>query len=194
MSEQRDDRELQELVALLERDLPRVEPRAALLDEIRAEAAPAAPAPAAPAPRPRGVPWYRRRLALGGGLAAAAAVVALAFLLGGRPQPAVEAVLEPHGGTAAHGEVKLYEPETGEGRVELVVRGLRPAPRGHHYTVWVLRRGSREMTPVGSFAQAPDTLELPLPGAGDYAAVDISLQRDEAPPAHSGVSVAGATL
>ena len=37
-------------------------------------------------------------------------------------------------------------------------------------------------------------IELPLPGAGPYAAMDISVEDDGGPPEHSGVSVAGATF
>ena len=67
-------------------------------------------------------------------------------------------------------------------------------PAGHHYEVWVLRtEGGGEMEAVGSFT--PDgertRLDLPLPGPGDYQAVDISVEPDGGPPEHSSVSLAG---
>jgi hypothetical protein len=50
------------------------------------------------------------------------------------------------------------------------------------------------MTAVGSFTPAEPTvtLSLPLPTAGDFAAVDISIQSNDGPPEHSNVSLAGA--
>ena len=37
-------------------------------------------------------------------------------------------------------------------------------------------------------------LDLPLPGPGNDAAVDISVEEDEGPPAHSDTSLAGGTF
>ena len=49
------------------------------------------------------------------------------------------------------------------------------------------------MEAVGSFT--PDgermRLDLPLPGPGDYQAIDISIEPDGGPPEHSSVSLAG---
>ena len=49
------------------------------------------------------------------------------------------------------------------------------------------------MTAVGSFTPASRNvkLKLPLPEPGDYAAVDISVQENGGPAAHSSVSLAG---
>jgi hypothetical protein len=60
--------------------------------------------------------------------------------------------------------------------------------------VWVLRSGSKQMTAIGSFSPAAHsiTLLLPLPAPGAYAALDISVQTDDGPPQHSGVSVGSA--
>ena len=37
-------------------------------------------------------------------------------------------------------------------------------------------------------------LELPLPGPGDYRAVDVSVEADGGPPEHSSVSLAGGSF
>ncbi len=53
-----------------------------------------------------------------------------------------------------------------------------------------------EMEAVGSFTPDSDQarLELPLPGPGDYQAVDVSVEPDGGPPEHSGVSLAGGSF
>jgi hypothetical protein len=51
------------------------------------------------------------------------------------------------------------------------------------------------MTPVASIVSGEDSrIELPLPGPGRYTALDISLQRNDASPVHSGTSIASAAL
>lgn len=182
-----EDQELRREFAMLERDLPRVAPREDLFADIRGRLEPEAPA----APRSW---WPRWRTPALAAAAAAAVLVVAAVLVSGGPDAAAEAALVPHGGSGARGEVALFGPTTRDGHLTLEVRDLRPAPAGHHYTVWVLRAGSEEMTPVGSFAYGSGKLTLPLPGPGPYVALDISLQRTDAPPTHSGVSVAGATF
>ena len=154
-----------------------------------------APAPT-PAVRPR---WRLRRptLALPAGLALAALVVALivALAVSGGPQPQASGQLVAHGASGVHGNADLFDPAGTDGRLVLHVKGLAVAPAGEHYTIWVLRAGVREMTPVASVASAEDArIELPLPGPGRYTALDISLQRNDASPVHSGVSVAGASF
>ena len=70
-------------------------------------------------------------------------------------------------------------------------------PSGHHYEVWVLRReGGGAMEAVGSFTPEGDEakLELPLPGPGDYQAVDVSVEPDGGPAEHSSVSLASGSF
>ena len=53
-----------------------------------------------------------------------------------------------------------------------------------------------EMEAVGAFTPTSGDVELdlPLPGPGDYAAVDVSVEEDGGPPAHSDTSLAGGTF
>ena len=79
----------------------------------------------------------------------------------------------------------------------LELENVPPPPAGHHYEVWVLRsEGGGEMEAVGSFTPDGDDprLELPLPGPGDYRAVDVSVEPDGGPAEHSGVSLAGGSF
>ena len=58
----------------------------------------------------------------------------------------------------------------------------------------MLRPASGEtMEAVGVFDPTTSEveLELGLPGAGEYVAVDISVEPDAGPPEHSGTSLAG---
>ena len=59
--------------------------------------------------------------------------------------------------------------------------------------MWVLREGDEAMEAVGSFSPSRRDVELdlPLPGPGDYRAVDVSLEEDGGSPEHSGHSLAG---
>ena len=52
------------------------------------------------------------------------------------------------------------------------------------------------MEAVGSFMLDGDQarLELPLPGPGDYRAVDVSVEPDGRPAEHSSVSLAGGSF
>jgi hypothetical protein len=184
------DPELEQGFAQLARDLPRVAPP----PDLRGRIVAALPAHEAIAVGP----WWRRRpqVAIPAAIALAALVAALviAAVFSGGQDPAVRAALVAHSGSGASGSVELFDPEAHTGQLVLTLRGLPSAPAGEHYTVWVLRAGSTEMTPVASLSQGSTRLVVPLPSPGRYAAVDISEQRDDAPPAHSNHSVAGATL
>ena len=87
------------------------------------------------------------------------------------------------------GEAELF---ADEGKVLVTLTQVPRAPSGHHYEVWVLPDGSDEMISVGTFdpdASVSDVaLELDLPGAGRYAAVDVSVEEDAGPSAHSDTS------
>lgn len=193
------------VVAALRSAVAPVAPPADLGDRIvaltRTEATTSAVTPA-----PAAAGWWSRLRqrplvpALAGAFVAAAAAVAIALAVandGGLGAPTVEAPVVNHdpsmnvGGTAA-----LYDPSRPDGKVVVSLTSLPPAPVGHHYEVWVLRSGATQMEAVGSFA--PDRpsvrLELPLPGSGNYGALDVSVEEDSGPADHSGRSVAGATF
>jgi hypothetical protein len=197
MSVERPDPDTEAAFARMQRDLPRVAPRSDLFDQIAA-ALPRADAderePAAARPR-----WRLRRptFAIPAGVALAALVAALviAVAVSGGPSPDASAELVAHGKSGVQGSVDLFDPSTTDGRVVVHLKGLAIAPAGDHYTVWVLRDGVREMTPVASIASGEDArIDVPLPGPGRYTALDISLQRNDASPVHSGASVAGASF
>jgi hypothetical protein len=93
-----------------------------------------------------------------------------------------------------HGEARLYQAGTPNGVLRLELADVPPPPAGEHYEVWVLRPSTGDvMEAVGVFNPTTSevTLELGLPGAGDYVAVDISVEPDAGPPEHSGTSLAG---
>jgi hypothetical protein len=197
MSAERPDPELEPAFTRIERDLPRVAPRPDLFDQIAA-ALPAQPGEREPAAPPRTrVSLRRPTFAIPAGVALAALVLALviAVAVSGGPTPNASAALRAHGPSGVHGRVDLFDPASSAGRVVVHLEGLAIAPAGDHYTIWVLREGVREMTPVASIVSGEDSrLELPLPGPGHYTALDISLQRNDASPVHSGTSVAGAAF
>ena len=167
-----------------------------------ATATPAGAPTRAPAPATRSRPsWRRWAPALGGGLVAVAAAVALTLVATRDPgigTPQVQAAIVAHPGRPpVTGTASLYRPNQSDGRVVVDLASLAAAPAGHHYEVWVLRAGATAMEAVGTFATprtAPVHLELRLPGGGTYGALDISIQADGGPPEHSGASVAGATF
>jgi anti-sigma-K factor RskA len=135
------------------------------------------------------------------GAAAAAAVFAIALALDSGSSPgAPDAVAEVAGTpefAGVRGEARLYGSAQPGGVVRLDLVDVPAAPDGSHYEVWVLRPSAGEaMEAVGVFDSSGSEveLELGLPGAGDYAAVDISLEPDAGPPEHSGTSLAGGTF
>ena len=97
---------------------------------------------------------------------------------------------------AVSGEAEVFD--AGEPGGTLVVRmtSVPPAPGGHHYEVWVLREGSETMESVGEVSPTAGEaeLEVALPGAGPFAAVDVSVEPDDGDPEHSGRSLAGGTF
>ena len=190
---------LEETVRRLERGLPRVAPPGDLLDSVLARIEDEAPAPARRAPRRSLADLLPRWRPVALGLAAAAAVaivVTLALPGNGLGTPDARAAVVAHRASGVQGEADLFRSDSSRGVVVVRFLNLPAAPAGHHYPVWVLRQGSHEMTPVGSFTPSSRRvkLTLPLPGAGHYAALDVSLQGNDAPPANSGLSVAGASF
>jgi anti-sigma-K factor RskA len=145
--------------------------------------------------------WKRGLSAFALGIVATAAVFAVALALGsssGLGTP--DAVAAVHGTpefAGVHGEARLYGSGTPDGVLRLDLADLPAAPEGEHYEVWVLRPSAGDvMEAVGVFDPAtPEVrLELGLPGAGDYVALDISVEPDAGPPEHSGTSLAGGTF
>lgn len=155
------------------------------------------PRPPARAPR-RGLRRFAPAIATA--LVAAAVAVGVTTLVTRDPglgEATASATIEVHDSDAPiEGTAALYRPDSPDGTLVVDLRAVPPAPSGHHYQVWVLRAGASEMEAVGTFGTSRDRvhLELPLPGSGDFAAVDISLEENDGPPAHSGASVAGATF
>ncbi len=67
-------------------------------------------------------------------------------------------------------------------------------PRAHYYEIWVGRRGSTRMVPIGSFTPEDGSvhLELRLPTPGEYISIDISIEQENGPPERSSRSLAAA--
>jgi len=179
-------------IASLSRVLPRVSPSPLVLERILEEAA-------------RGgevirLRPHRRRRRAGGGAAlvvaaAAAAILAVTVDRGGRPAIDREAAVTGIESQVT-GDARLVASSSTDGRLLVKLDDMPPAPPGHHYSVWVLRRGTAEMEAVGTFTPSSPSvsLDLPLPGSGDYVAVDVSVEENAGAPGHSGVSIAGATF
>ena len=193
-------------VATLEAGLPREEPSPGLFDrvlaQIEAEDAPLTPA-VAPETRARARAWRGDRarrfwpaLAAGAVAATAAAVLVLAVTGGGDlgPPDGRAAISGTDEFPGVHGEARVYRADGDQGVLVVDLADV-PAPTaGEHYEVWVLRtQGGGAMEAVGSFAAGGSAvdLELPLPGPGDYEAVDVSVEPDGGAAAHSGRSLAG---
>lgn len=172
------------MIEAMERALPRVAPPDDLfdriLDEVRAEAVV--------------VPLHSRRrrppTAWIGTAAAAAAAIVLIAVIATRDapgSPTARAVIASPTDPSVSGEATLFEES---GTVLVSLQSVPKAPSGHHYEVWVLPEGSEAMISVGTFhADGGDVrLELPLPGKGLYAAVDVSVEEDAGPATHSDTS------
>ncbi len=183
-------------LAIVERSLPRVAPPDDMFDRILADIRPEAiVVPLRPNRR------SRRALPIAaGGLTAIAAAVLIAFVaLGGDDlgSPEARATISGKSDPDVTGEAMLYGATADGGQVRVSLRNLPPAPSGHHYEIWVLRRDAGgEMEAVGSFTPTSSTikLDLPLPGPGDYAAVDVSVEDDGGSPLHSDTSLASGTF
>ncbi len=182
-------------LAFVERSLPRLTPPADMFDRILAEIRPEATVVPL---RPRA---HRRAVvSVVGAVAAVAAVVLIAVVaLGGDDlgSPDARAAISGKSDPSVTGEAVLYGATSDGGTVQVSLRDVPAAPSGHHYEVWVLRSDAGgEMEAVGSFTPTSSDvdLKLPLPGPGDYAAVDVSVEENGGPPAHSDTSLAGGTF
>ena len=130
---------------------------------------------------------------------AAAAACALTYVAlrdgDGLGAPDATATVAAPSGQAL-GEARLYGTGGADGRLVLALHDLPAAPAGHHYELWVLRQGAEHMEAVAVVSPSGGAvrLDVPLPGAGTYAATDVSVEDDGGPPEHSGTSVAGGTF
>lgn len=197
-----DERTLDELGAAL----PRTSPPSGLRDSILAAAADTPQDPPAPEPMAELIPLRPRRRGVATTFAAAACAAAiavgitLAFTSGGTDSVPVVATatasVAAKSAPGLAGTASLYSPDSAGGTLRVALTNVPKAPAGHHYEVWVLPKGGHTMTAVGSFTPASPnvTLDLPLPAPGTYAAMDISVQANDGPPAHSGTSLAGASF
>ena len=181
----------QATIAFVEQSLPRVTPPADMFDRILAEIRPEATVVPL---RPRA---NRRFVApVVGTLAAVAAVVLIAVVaLGGDDlgTPDARAAISGKSDPAVSGEAELFGSDAAGGTVRVSLTDVPKAPSGHHYEVWVLREeGGGAMESVGVFTPASSDVELEftLPGSGNYAAVDVSVEEDNGTPAHSDTSLA----
>jgi len=184
-----------EALAALAVALPRVTPPADLFDRILAEVRPEATV----------IPLHRKSrrryvVPAASALAAVAAVALIAVVAFGGDElgPAdARAAIAGKSDPSVNGVAVLRGSTADGGTVHISLRDVPAAPSGHHYEVWVLRRDAGgEMEAVGSFTPTSDDVELdlPLPGPGDYAAVDVSVEENGGPPAHSDTSLAGGTF
>jgi anti-sigma-K factor RskA len=206
--------EYRAVVEILEGGMAREVPPAGLFDvvlsRIEAEAEQALDEPAstpaeASAPS-RSRRWSRFRrdgarrvvVPFAAGLAVAAAVVAIAVAVSSGPELGAPDARAAVRGTpefaTVHGDAELYSTSSQDGVLVLDLDDVPSPAAGKHYEVWVLRQSSGgAMEAVGAFT--PDgshvRLKLGLPGAGDYEAVDVSVEPDGGSASHSGSSLAG---
>lgn len=155
------------------------------------------PAPAAP---PRRLPRFRLpTLTLRPAAALALSVLLLAVGVGvgaliqggegGGAGTTLALTRIDDGPAGAHGIVRVSEDRT---RALVDVGGLRPSGPDRFYELWLLDENGR-MIALGSFRVGEDgtaDIQIPIPvEPSRYRYFDLSLQRDNGDPAHSGTSV-----
>jgi anti-sigma-K factor RskA len=189
-------------VSMLEATVGRERPPADLFDgvleRIEAEAVPAPvqEEPARGRERRRERSW-RLWPAFAAGAAAAAAVALVLVLAGGDDLGTPDARAAVQGTEdfpGVRGEARLYRAGQEDGVVVVALDDVPTPGSGEHYEVWVLRKeagGAMEAVGVFTPTTASVDLEFRLPGPGDYEAVDVSVEEDGGPAAHSGTSLAG---
>jgi len=202
MTDERDHSDEQAVFEAFEPALPRVAPPEGLFDRILMEIGSVGseqPVALATRRQPALRRFAYRRLVAGLTFAAAAAAAAVAIAVSHSPaqKPVAQAAIVPHlAGARVSGTAALYGARTAGGTLRLTLRAVpQPAP-GDHYEVWVLAKGQTAMTDVGPFTPHSATvkLSLALPAPGDYAAVDVSVQKNGGPKQHSNVSLAGGSF
>jgi anti-sigma-K factor RskA len=172
--------DLSQTAALLAHGAPAATPPPVLRDRIIAEARRDGGATVIPFPR-------RSRVVLGvaGAVTAAAAAIAIAFGVHSASlsrdlddaQEAVDVLADPAARAIPLEGAKGRLVVNSEGAAALVVQGLRPAPKGKTYELWVIRDGAPR--PAGLF-EGEDESDLVLldEPVRDDATVAVTLERD----------------
>jgi anti-sigma-K factor RskA len=174
--------DLSQTAALLAHGAPAATPRPALRDRILAEARRdgGATATVIPFPRRSGVV-----LGVAGAVTAAAAAIAIAFGVHSASlsrdlddaQQAVDVLADPAAREIPLEGAKGRLVVNSEGSAALVVQGLRPAPKGKTYELWVIRDGAPR--PAGLFeGEDEDDLVLLDERVDKDATVAATLERD----------------
>jgi anti-sigma-K factor RskA len=173
--------------------------RTAPVEAWEAEAPPSLDLEAMTAEPSSGTPRrVRRRFALprvawAGAAAAAVAAVAVALVvaLGAESESAQTFELQALEGAGSSPSATVELAAAGDSEATLEVADLQPSPAGHHYELWLL--GDGDPVPLGSFAVGGDgeVVEgFALPeDRGGFEAFDVSIERNDGDPTHSGDSV-----
>lgn len=181
---------------LFRAEVERLRPLVTELSELPDEAWDTGVVPPLPAPA---APSRERRVAVRPWLAVAAALVLLAVgvavgLLvrgGGGPAEGTAIALAPlpGAGGGAGGTATMVDGDT---EMRLDVHGLAPSPSGQFYELWLLD-GPRRVMSLGSFrvpSSGAAEVTVPLPvDAADFRYIDVSREREDGDPGHSGDSV-----
>jgi len=190
-------------VATLEGGVARERPSPELFDRVLAQIDIEDAAVARPAPRVQRVAARRPRRLFPAFAGLAAAVAAIALVLAvfdenGLDGPTSRAAIQGTPDFAGvQGEARLYSPEQEDGVLALDLSDVPSPGPDEHYEIWVLRESAGDrMEAVGTFTPVTPEVELEvrLPGAGDYKAVDISIEPNAGPAEHSGTSLAGGSF
>ncbi len=183
----------------LGRALPRVTPSPELFERILHETA-ATPAQSPPVRRGRlPPPWRRWVPSLVAAAAGAVVAAAITLSLETSTPGVVSATAQVRSERAASplvGVADLYNPTSAGGQLRVRLDNVPPPPRGSHYELWLLPHDSTQMTAVASFTPASHniTLDVPLPTPDQYAALDITIQRNDGSPTRSQTNLAGGTF
>jgi len=121
-----------------------------------------------------------------------AAAVGAGFVMSRHTAPSVSAVATLHRMDApvvATGEATVRTLGLTR-QMDVVTKGLPPAPVNHYYEVWLLQPTTNKMLPVGVLSPTGEsTYAVASSIMAQYSAVDISLQANDGTTAHSPVSV-----
>lgn len=190
--------ELDELRALLEAPAAWEEPDPALEERVvaaiaqEAARAPAAESPPA-SPKPARARWRLRRpvFALGGLAAAAAAIaVALVIALGGSSTKPLQFAMVVNGTSlapGAHGSATLTKTQSGW-RIELSATGLQHLANGRYYQAW-LKNAAGILVPVGTFNDAQKVTLWSGAPVTQFRSFSVTVQQANGNPASSGKRV-----
>jgi hypothetical protein len=179
--------EHRETVEHLERHVARARPPDDLFDRIVAETQPGRVTPLR-----RRSSWWAPPAAAAVAAAAAVLVTLTATRDSGLGDPAQRASIA---GTVLRGTAALYRPEERDGLVVFDLERVPEPPPASYYQIWISPAGGPKV-PIGTFTPEDGKahLEIRLPRPGRYLSIDISVEEEEGPPAHSGRSIATARL